>query len=151
MFTTRALVLVSIVLLLLVSYFSSVHAWWEQRQEINALQAEYDARQEAIKDLSETKERWKDEAYVQQQARERFGWVMPGETGYRVIGVDGKVQGDVAELDAPPEGKRTPWYDTLWGSVGEAGKRESASKPEDGSSDDAPAQAPSDDDRILRN
>ena len=34
-----------------------------------------------------------DPDYVRTQARERLGWVVPGETGYRVVGADGKPLG----------------------------------------------------------
>ena len=38
-----------------------------------------------IKALEREKRRWADDEYVKAQARERFGWVMPGETSYQVI------------------------------------------------------------------
>jgi hypothetical protein len=47
---------------------------------------------------------------------------MPGEVGYRVIGSDGTVQGDVPTLDAPPTVRQREWYDRLWGSVEQAGQ-----------------------------
>lgn len=129
-FTTRAVVLLSVVLLLLASYTSSLHAWLEQRGEIQDKKAEIALRKGAIKELQDDKERWSDRAFVQQQARERFGWVYPGEVGYRVIGSDGKVQGDVPTLDAPPVPKTREWYDKLWGTVVEAGKEPKKRAPE---------------------
>lgn len=116
------MVLLSVVLLLIASYTSSLHAWWEQRGEIESTKAEIVMRKDAIKDLQDDEERWSDRAFVAQQARERFGWVLPGEVGYRVIGSDGKIQGDVPTLDAPPVPEPTQWYDKLWGTVVESGK-----------------------------
>ena len=114
--------MMSIVLLLLASYTSSLHAWWSQRQDIQSEKAEIVMRHNAIKALREDKARWLDRAFVEQQARERFGWVLPGEIGYRVIGSDGKVEGNVPTLDAPPVPKTKQWYDRLWGTVVESGK-----------------------------
>jgi len=122
-FTTRAVILLSVVLLLIASYTSSLHAWWDQRGDIQSKKAEIVMRKNAIADLQDDKERWGDRAFVQQQARARFGWVLPGEVGYRVIGSDGKVQGDVPTLDAPPVPQTRQWYDKLWGSVVESGKQ----------------------------
>lgn len=129
-FTTRAVVLLSVVLLLVASYTSSLHAWWNQRGEIQDRKAEIVMRKEAIKELQDDQERWSDRAFVQQQARERFGWVFPGEVGYRVIGSDGKIQGDVPTLDAPPVPKTRDWHDKLWGTVVEAGKEPKRRAPE---------------------
>ena len=115
--------LLSVVLLLIASYTSTFHAWWQQRSEIQSTKAEIVMRKQAILDLEDQMDRWDDPAFVKQQAKERFGWVSPGEVGYRVIGSDGKVQGaDVPTLDVPAQAKSPEWYDKLWGSVKEAGK-----------------------------
>lgn len=114
--------LLSVVLLLIASYTSSLHAWWDQKGQIESANAEIVMRKDAIKGLQDDQARWIDRAFVEQQARERFGWVLPGEVGYRVIGSDGKVQGDVPTLDAPPAPMAKQWYDSLWGTVVESGK-----------------------------
>lgn len=111
----------SVLLLLLASYTSSLHAWWGQRGEIQAAKAEIAMREAAIERLTDTEARWEDPAFVESQARERFGWVMPGEVGYRVIGADGAVQGEVPTLAEPPAPDQRPWYESLWGSTQEAG------------------------------
>ncbi|MBC7631233.1 septum formation initiator family protein [Aeromicrobium sp.] len=120
--TTRAIVLLSVVLLLLASYTSTLHAWWDQRRDIQSTKAEIVLRKQEIVDLNDQRGRWNDPAYVKQQAKARFGFVLPGEIGYRVIGSDGTVQGDVPTLDAPPPPSTTEWYDKLWGSVKESGR-----------------------------
>lgn len=125
--TTRAIVLLAVVLLLIASYTSTLHAWWQQRSDIQATKAEIAMRKQAILDLEDQMDRWDDPAYVKQQAKERFGWVSPGEVGYRVIGNDGTVQGaDVPTLDSPAQAVPPAWYDKLWGSVKEAGKEPAA-------------------------
>lgn len=121
-FTTRAAILLGIVVLLLASYTSSLHAWWEQRDEIQSKKAEIVMRNNAIGELKEDRQRWSDQAFVEKQARERFGWVLPGEIGYRVIGADGKIQGDVPTLDEPAVPEPKQWHESLWSTVVEAGK-----------------------------
>lgn len=74
-----------------VSYASSIRAWLNQRSSQQTLSAQVAATQAEIAKLKADKARWNDPAYVEAQARLRFGWVLPGERGYRVIGSDGKV------------------------------------------------------------
>lgn len=122
--------LLSVVLLLIASYTSTLHAWWEQRADIQATKAEIVMKKQQIQASKDQIARWEDPAYVKQQAKERFGWVTPGEVGYRVIGSDGTVKGDVPTLDAPPTvTTQTEWYDKLLGSVKESGKTPKATKP----------------------
>ena len=125
------------ILLLIASYTSSLHAWWEGRQEIQSLKAQKAQYNAEIDRLQDTKRRFDDPAYVRQQARERFGWVLPGETGYRVIGADGKVQGNLPTLEEPPSPKAKPWYESLWGSMQEAGREPAEPAP-------TPTPSPSD-------
>ncbi|EFQ83751.1 septum formation initiator [Aeromicrobium marinum DSM 15272] len=114
--------LLSIIVLLIASYTSSLRTFWDQRQEIRATEAEIVMRQQAIAELEDDAARWDDPAYVKQQARERFGWVLPGEVGYRVIGADGEVEGNAPRLAEPPSSEPPPWYDRLWSSVQTAGE-----------------------------
>jgi cell division protein FtsB len=123
--TGRAAILLLVVAVLSVSYASSVRAWIHQRGEINSLNAEIAEREAAIAELRLEKQRWKDPAYIEIQARLRFGWLMPGETGYRVIGEDGEVlSAGRGELSDPAEvaTAEETWWDAAWGSVVEAGK-----------------------------
>lgn len=133
-FTTRALILLGVVVMLIASYTASVHAWWQQRAEISTLEAQNRQTQDDIADLEDQQKRWSDPAYVRQQARERFGWVMPGEVGYRVIGVDGEMQGQSSTLEEPEVAPRRPWVERLWGSVqaaGDAGREAAAETDSD--------------------
>ena len=124
------MVLLAVVLLLIASYTSTLHALWDQRRDIQATKAEIIMKKQQIQSSEDQIARWNDPAYVKQQAKERFGWVTPGEVGYRVIGSDGTVKGDVPTLDAPPTATtKTEWYDKLWGSVKESGKTPERAKP----------------------
>lgn len=113
--------LVAIVLLLITSYSASLRTWWQQRQDIRAVETEITRREAAIAKLEDDAQRFDDPAYIERQARERFGWVFPGEVGYRVIGADGEVEGNAPQLAEPPSEADPPWYDTLGRSVEAAG------------------------------
>jgi hypothetical protein len=113
-------------MVLAVSYASSARAWIQQRSDINELEAQIAEREAAVAQLEQDKKRWDDPAFVKTQARLRFGWVMPGETGYRVIGDDGEALGGTSQLTAPrtdkPTDEEPAFWETQWGSVLEAGK-----------------------------
>jgi cell division protein FtsB len=123
-FTGRAAILVLVVAVLTVSYASSMRAYLQQRAHIADLKATIAEREASIDDLEREKRRWHDPAFVRAQARDRFGYVMPGETSYVVLGEDGKpLEGDTGlptpstSLTQAPE----PWFDTAWDSVVLAG------------------------------
>ena len=81
---------------------------------------------------SPQKRRWADDAYVEAQARERFGWVMPGETSYQVIDRDGKPLERTDELtdpDSVEEEVTDAWWDKVWGSVETADHPERVETP----------------------
>jgi hypothetical protein len=108
---------------LAVSYASSLRAYLEQRSHITDLKAQIAERRASIDELEREKERWEDPAYVSAQARERFGFVKPGETPFVVLD-DGKPLQTEAELTDPDSvGKESPraWYDDAWASMKLAG------------------------------
>lgn len=109
---------------LAVSYASSLKAYLEQRAHIADLKAQIAETSADIDALEREKRRWRDEAYVRMQARERFGYVMPGETAYVVLDEKGKPVGSQAELhdpDAVLAEPPTPWWEEAWASVELAG------------------------------
>ncbi|GAA2111306.1 septum formation initiator family protein [Microlunatus panaciterrae] len=120
--TTRAIALVVVLLILTISYASSLRIYFAQRQDIAATKQQIAKSQQRIADLQTEVERWNDPAYVKSQARERLGWVVPGEVGYKVVGPDGKPINGGVELgadDQKPAGdqKRQAWWADLYGSL----------------------------------
>jgi hypothetical protein len=118
---------------LIVSYAQSLRVWFDQHQQITALQQEIRDREKRVNELNDEIARWDDDAFVKAQARQRLGWVMPGEVGYRVIGADGKPIGAPPEPSAPTDGtadaEKPTWYTKLWGSVEGAGKPPAPATP----------------------
>lgn len=117
--THRAVALVVVVLLLLMSYGSSLRIWVETEQANAANRESMERSQERIDALNADLARWDDPDYVRAQARERLGWVMPGDTGYRVVDENDQPVG--RQLDRPgyDPGARveTVWWQRLWGSI----------------------------------
>lgn len=118
--TTRALALGVVLLVLTISYASSLRIYFDQRRDIAETRIEIVERQQAIADLNGEIARWNDPAFVRTQARERLGWVVPGETGYKVIGADGKPVGGGAAINnanKPVQTKSEAWWARLFGSL----------------------------------
>jgi len=87
--------------------------------------------QSSIHELESEKQRWQDPAYVKEQARARFGYLMPGQTSYVVIGADGKPLAAQATLSDPRTTTTTTptaWWTAEWKSVELAGNPPSATK-----------------------
>ena len=130
--TGRAAVLVLVIAVLTVSYASSLRAYLQQRSQINDLKVSIAQHEANIDALETEKDRWDDPAYVAQQARERLGYVMPGEKTYLVLGEDGKPLEPASELQNPHTviaSKPTAWWSDGWASVELAGNPPKAGKP----------------------
>jgi hypothetical protein len=109
-------------LILVISYASSLRVYVKQRDHIAETKSQIARSQRNISTLHDEIHRWHDDDYVRIQARERLGWVQPGETGYRVIGSDGKpVTKHVGVADDSKhhhtKTKSPAWYKKLWGAT----------------------------------
>jgi len=136
-------ILVLVLAVLVVSYASSMRAYLQQRAHMNDLRAQIDSSERDILALEREKRRWEDPAYVETQARERFGWVLPGETSYQVIDRNGKPLERSDELTDPDSVARQvpdPWWDKVYGTLEDADHPKKASKPR---TDIAPPARPS--------
>ncbi len=119
--TGRAIALAVVILILVISYASSLRVYFAQAHEIADTKVEIAQRQQAIEQLQAETARWDNPDYVRAQARERLGWVVPGEIGYRVIDAHGKPLGGGEEIEpgstgvAPPS--KSAWWTKLEQSV----------------------------------
>jgi cell division protein FtsB len=129
------MVLVLVVSVLTISYASSLKAYFQQHSQIQELRGQIASSESSIQRLEAEKARWNDPAYVREQARARFGYLMPGQTSYVVIGQDGKPLAAQATLSDPrtdTSSTPTAWWTTEWKSV------ELAGNPPDPASKDKP-------------
>jgi cell division protein FtsB len=114
-FTNRAAILLVVFAILVVSYASSMRAYLQQRSHINDLKVQIAKSESDIEASRREKQRWNDPAFVAQQARQRFGWVLPGETAYQVLDSNGNpLTGDDALTDpstiAHKKGEPPAWW-----------------------------------------
>ncbi|QRV01963.1 septum formation initiator family protein [Arcanobacterium phocisimile] len=101
-----------------------------QQEEIRQAKSELAIAKERVETLEEEKALWSDPVFIQAQARERLGFVMPGQTLY--IAKDPK-QGDATtRLNKRTEEvnrlrrEKTPFFVTGWDSLviaGQVGER----------------------------
>jgi hypothetical protein len=115
---------------LTISYASSLKAYFQQHSQIQQLRGQIAASESSIARLQGEKQRFHDPAYVREQARARFGYLMPGQTSYVVIGQDGKPLAAQATLSDPRTSSSvtpTAWWTREWRSVQLAGNPPSAS------------------------
>ena len=110
--------LVIILAALIVSYASSLRAWVDQQQQMSALRIEQADQTQRVGELQDEIARWNDPAFVKAQARERFGYVMPGEVGFVVL--DDKSVPTTTTTAPAKVSSATRWWQQLWGSVGAA-------------------------------
>lgn len=119
--TRRALAVLSVLVVLALSYANSLRIYLDQQNALAEAHQQIQERTQRVGQLEDELRRWNDPAFVKAQARERLGWLLPGETGYRVIGPDGKPLGTGVVLDSqnelPPGEHAEMWFDRLWGSV----------------------------------
>ena len=131
--SVRSLVLGVTLLVGFMIVFPTVRVYLGQQQRLAALSAEVTAAEQHEKDLQGELDRWGTGAYVAAQARERLGYVMPGETAYRVIDPETVAEAPavrstdpeaVSGAALPIGGSAAPWYSTIWDSVTLAGASE---------------------------
>ena len=131
-FTNRAAILLVVAAVLVVSYASSMRAYLQQREQINALKQQIATSKAKIADAEREKRRWNDPAYVEAQARSRFGWVLPGETSYQVLGANGQPLTGKDELTDPSSvapAKPKAWWSKAYSTLEAADHPEKKLKP----------------------
>ena len=128
--TGRAVVLILVLGALVFTLGVPVRTWISQRADIASLQAQVDAAQQRVADLTVQEQRWADPAFVAAEARRRLHFVLPGEIGYTTLGADGR---PAAESLADAAAHRT-WVDKMWATLQQADK----GAPEPGSTSVTP-------------
>ena len=120
--TGRALVLAGIVVLLVVLLASPIHRYLASRSDIASTAQQLDQDRAQLVELAKQKARWGDPGYVQQQARARLQFAMPGDTVYVVVdkGQRSDIEKTAGSASATPRGEA--WNTRLWDSVRAAGK-----------------------------
>ncbi|UFU03826.1 septum formation initiator family protein [Ruania suaedae] len=126
--TVRGLVLFVVVLMAFIVLAPTLRAYVSMQEQNRDLGAQIAATEERNAELQAQIDQWNDPVYIQSQARDRLGFVMPGETPYRVVDPEtvtgeepASAEDDQGPVSVPPTG---PWYLTVWDSVQVAGEVE---------------------------
>jgi cell division protein FtsB len=120
--TGRALVLGGLVVLLVVLLASPIHRFLASRSDITSTAQQLRDDQQQLGDLRTQKALWSDPGYIQQQARARLQFAMPGDTVYVVV--DKGQRSDIEKTAglSPSNPRGSEWNTRLWGSVRAADK-----------------------------
>ncbi|GAA0730219.1 septum formation initiator family protein [Dactylosporangium roseum] len=121
-FTSRAIVLSLVLLVLLLAYAYPVRVYLAQQAEIAALEQSQERQAVKIAEMATRAAKWDDDEYVISQARQRLHMVLPGEKSYVVVDPGRATKTDPADLPGAEKAPR-PWYGKLWSSVEAADKQ----------------------------
>jgi cell division protein FtsB len=114
-FTGRAGVLAVVICAIALSLAYPVREYIAQRRQIDQLQAERTSMLTQLRSLQQQQQRFNDPSYLEQFARDKLHFCMPGETCYVIIG-SGSGHGGARAVP----GGDIPWYERLWQSVQQA-------------------------------
>jgi cell division protein FtsB len=110
-----------VVIVLVISFAGSLQLYFTQQRDLAVAEQDIRDRQARVDELTTELSRWDDPAYVKSQARQRLGWVMPGETGYRVVDDNGQPLGGGVSLESNERTVSTDgdqyWWQRLAGSL----------------------------------
>jgi hypothetical protein len=99
-----------------------IREYLAQRAGISAAEQRAAMLEARVGNLQDQVNRWQDDDFVEQQARERLHYVMPGETGLVLLSPEDVEEARKPEIPVAVE-PEVAWFDTLWESVQEADNR----------------------------
>ncbi|MCH9721935.1 MAG: septum formation initiator family protein [Actinomycetia bacterium] len=128
----RAAILAAVVCVLTLTIAGPVRTYFAQRTEMKQLAASEAALRTQIAELEGQKAKLADPVYIAAQARERLGFVKPGDIPYQVQLPPGAVVAPDAGPEAQPTPNSDPWYTALWHTIADTPHGPPASPPESG-------------------
>jgi cell division protein FtsB len=116
----RAAILAAVVCVLTLTIAGPVRTYFAQRTEMRQLKAAEAQLRVQIAELEQQKVKLADPVYIAAQARERLGFVMPGDIPYQVqLPPTAAVPGPPG-TEAKPTPSDAPWYTALWHTIADA-------------------------------
>ena len=116
----RAAILAAVVCVLTLTIAGPVRTYFAQRTEMKQLKASEAQLHAQIADLEEQKVKLADPVFIAAQARERLGFVMPGDIPYQVqLPANAAVPGTPGGEPAVTKSDE-PWYTSLWHTIADA-------------------------------
>lgn len=128
----RAALIAVLLLVVAAATAPNLRDFVNQQAELAAVTEEVAQREQRVADLQDQLDRWEDPAFVMAQARQRFGFVMPGEIGYVVLDEPvAEVEAADPSTAAAADAARTDraWFGSLWESLELAGEEVPAGGP----------------------
>ena len=117
----RAAILAAVVCVLTLTIAGPVRTYFAQRTEMQQLATAEAQLRSQIADLEEQKVKLGDPVFIAAQARERLGFVMPGEIPYQVqLPPGAATTAAVPGVQAAPVSNGQPWYTSLWHTIADA-------------------------------
>ncbi|MCB1287682.1 MAG: septum formation initiator family protein [Mycobacterium sp.] len=113
----RAAILAAVVCVLTLTIAGPVRTYFAQRTEMKQLAASEAALRAQIAQLEGQKAKLADPVYIAAQARERLGFVKPGDIPYQVQLPPGAVVEPGVEPQTAPVNSGDPWYTSLWHTI----------------------------------
>lgn len=110
-----AFIVVAIIFLLTIAM--PLRNYFEQRNEIRQVTASIQQKQQRKEQLIGELDKYRSQAYQQEQARNRLGVIAPGEVAFRIIDPEMQKEDTVTTKKSAENAKPQPWFDTLWGSI----------------------------------
>ncbi|MUM15637.1 septum formation initiator [Mycobacterium sp. CBMA 623] len=114
----RAAILAAVVCALTLTVAGPVRTYFSQQAEKNQLASAESQLREQIATLEDKKRRLADPAYIAAQARERLGFVMPGDVPFQVQLPNTPV--DARPVGQGPVDNGNPWYTNLWHNIADS-------------------------------
>lgn len=117
----RAVILAAVMCVLTLTVAGPVRTFFSQHAEMKQ-QSQLEATlHNEIADLEQQKANLADPAHIRAQARQRLGFVMPGEIPYQVqLPVTPDTPGDKPAEVRPGDASADPWYSALWHTIADA-------------------------------
>ncbi|MEZ0341903.1 septum formation initiator family protein [Mycobacterium sp. pV006] len=125
----RAAILAAVVCVLTLTIAGPVRTYFSQRTEMKQLQASEAQLREQIRELEEQKAKLADPVFIAAQARERLGFVMPGEIPYQVQLPPGATTPVPEQEDLTEMRSTDPWYTALWNTISDVPRPISPATP----------------------
>jgi cell division protein FtsB len=113
----RAAILAAVVCVLTLTIAGPVRTYFAQRTEMKQLAASEAALRRQIADLEQQKIKLADPAYIAAQARERLGFVKPGDIPYQVQLPPTAAAPAQPDSQATATASNAPWYTSLWHTI----------------------------------
>jgi cell division protein FtsB len=122
--TTRAALLALTVCLVALTMAYPLRAYFTQRASIADARNQQKQDQQAVADLRRTVAQYENRASVQDEARRRLHFQLPGETVYYLPAPPPPAKADPSRVHTPAvaDKRDRAWYDQLWGSAVETSK-----------------------------